>query len=987
MKSSNGNVSNNAAVELRDAVRIALASGAGALAAFSASPAVSADAATATTAENQNLEEVIVTGTRIRRLDTETASPVVTITEKEIQQSGAVNIGDLVARLPAVAGAAVNPQTNNGGGFGETNIELRGLDARRTLILVDGRRLGLVGNSDATDVSQIPVAMIARVEVLKEGAGAIYGSDAIGGVVNFITRKDVQGLEVQANYGQTTESDGKVKTFTATFGTSTDNMNFIVGGSYSKQDEVFAGARDFSKFALYFYGGSTGISKGGSSRIPTGRIFVNPANILDTSTGKVCDPAKQGLTRISTASGATNDAANYRCYNSHGDAFNYQPFNLLMTPLERGALFSKVNFQVNDYVDTYLNVLYNRTHSGFHIAPLPFDSVVDNIVLSAQSIYNPFGVDLGGLTTGNPDFTLRTIAFGDRKSDTVSDSKILNGGAKGKIGESGWNWDLNLSYSRLDQHASVTGYYLHPGLQAAVGPSFLDPANGNAPTCGTPAAPISGCIPVNLFNPYSDTQTAAIQSVSTNYNTFLTSTYKAAGIDFNGKILTMPAGDLQAAVGYVHDDRYATFRADSIAIATPPLYLTCQLSNETCTGNTTGSYFSNQMYLELYVPLLKDLPAVHSLSFDYGVRYSNYQIFGSTTRSDFKLEYRPIRDLLVRGTYSQIFRVPTINDIAASPTNTSVTFNDPCTGLTSAQLSGPNGANYAKACQGVIPDTAFEQPNGQITGLITPNPKLTPETGHVYTYGVVWEPSQVQGLSLDIDFWNYEIDGLITQVDPNFSANQCLATGETKFCDLNHRYTSGANTGLILVFEQPTLNLGTLKTNGIDYGAGYNLKDTRAGGFNFRLDATYVSKYENAPGGVAAPIDALGTYSTQYGNIAQWRALANIGWSMKQFDALLSARYIDSIEVRHPSVCGCDPTGALYAPGTEPSLKIPSYTYYDLSFGVNLPYKTRFQAGLKNFTNKQAPILFQNNVTNANTDVNTYDTLGRQWWASVSAKF
>ncbi len=983
MKSSNGNVSNKVA-ELRDAVRFALASSAGAIAALNSSPAVSADTPTATTAnENQSLEEVIVTGTRIRRVDTETASPVVTISEKEIQQSGAVNIQDLIARLPAVSGAAINPQTNNGGGFGEANIELRGLDARRTLILVDGRRLGLVGNSDATDVSQIPVSMIERVEVLKEGAGAIYGSDAIGGVVNFITRKNVQGFELSAQYGQTAKSDGKNKTVTGTFGTSTDNMSIIVGGSYSKQDEVFAGARDFSKYALYFYGGSTGVTKGGSSRVPTGRIFTNPTGITDPSTGDPCT----SLTRISTASGATADAANYRCYNSHGDAFNYQPYNLLMTPLERGALFSKVNYKINDHVEAYFNVLYNRTHSGFHIAPLPFDSQADDIVLSAQSIYNPFGVDLGGISGANPDFTLRTTAFGDRKSDTVSDSKILNGGAKGEIGTTGWNWDLNLSYSRLDQHASVTGYYLHPGLQAAVGPSFFDPTNGGAPTCGTPTAPISGCIPVNLFNPYSAAQIAAIQSVSANYNTFLTSTYKAASLDFNGKVLSLPAGDLQAAVGYVHDDRYQTFRADSIVIATPPLYLQCQLSNETCTGNTTGGYFSNQFYLELYVPLLKDLPAVHSLSFDYGLRYSNYQIFGSTTRSDFKLEWRPIRDLLVRGTYSQIFRVPTINDIAAAPTNSSITFNDPCSNLTTAQLTGPNGANYAKTCQGVAPDTGFSQPNGQITGLITPNANLSPETGHVYTYGLIWEPSQLQGLSFDIDFWNYEIDGLITQVDPNFSVNQCLATGEDKFCALNHRYTSGPSSGQILVFEQPTLNLGTLKTNGIDYGIGYNLKDTAAGSWNFRLDATYISKYENAPGGVAAPIDALGTYSTQYGNIAQWRGLGSIGWSMKQFDALLTMRYIDSIEVRHPTVTGLDPNGVPYAPGTEPPLQIPSFTYFDFSVGINLPYNTRFQAGVKNLTDKQAPVLYQNNVTNANTDVNTYDTLGRQWFVGVSAKF
>ncbi len=393
------------------------------------------------------------------------------------------------------------------------------------------------------------------------------------------------------------------------------------------------------------------------------------------------------------------------------------------------------------------------------------------------------------------------------------------------------------------------------------------------------------------------------------------------------------------------------------------------------------------MYLELYAPLLKDMPGVHALSIDYGVRYADYQLFGNATRSDFKVEYRPIADLLIRGTFSQIFRVPTVSDIASAPANSSITFNDPCTNLTVAQATGPNAANYAKACQGVLPGSGFVEPNGQITGLLEANGNLKPETGTVTTYGFVWEPKWVSGLSVDASIWKYKIDGLITSLDPNYSINQCVLTGSPTFCNLVHRFTSGPNTGQILVFEAPTYNLGNLKTDGVDFGVHYNLQNTFIGSFAFTADITRIGSYLNTPAPGSVPQEIVGTYSKQFGNYAKNRGLASVGWTMKQFDALVTGRYIGTVNVNNPTRTGLDPTGHPYAPGKEPPLVVPSFFYIDLEFGINLPGKTRFQVGVRNLTDKQAPVLYQNNVTNANTDVNTYDTLGRQYWMGVSAKF
>ncbi len=966
---------------IRQAVGLALGTATAASAAsFAFVPA--AMAADEKAADNSALEEVIVTGSRIRRIDVETASPVFVIDQAAIQQSGITTVGDLVQRIPSVSGAATNPNVNNGGGFGESTVELRGLDSKRTLILLDGRRLGTVGNSDSTDVNQIPINLIERVEVLKQGAGAVYGSDAIAGVVNFISRKNTDGLEVHGDYGRTSRNDGPHHSVDAIFGTSTDKFNFQVGGSYMKQDAVYAGARDFSRFALYLYGGSYGSYASGSSRTPNGRISLPAGSALRAQFG--CG----SITRVGTPGSSAptgGSLSDYRCFNASfepgaTDRFNYQPFNLLTTNVERANAFSSAKYDINDSVSAYASIIYNRTHSNAELAPLPFDSPVDDIVISANNIYNPFGIDFGGLTTGNPAALWRLSGLGDRVFVANSDSTILNGGLKGKLFTTGWNWDLNVSYSRLDALQRQGGYYQKSKFANAVGPSFIDPTTGT-PTCGTLAAPITDCTPLNIFNIFAPGVGDVLNGLAASVTNVQTSRYKNVSLNVDGTIVDLPAGALQASVGATYSGLEGKFEADSSAVASPPLYLTCGVSNEACTGNTQGKYNSREIYLELFVPILKDLPGVKSLNIDAGVRHSAYSIdsLGSATKAQFKLEYKPIGDLLFRGTFSQVFRVPTINDLFSSPVNTSVTFNDPCVGLTPGDLT--QNPNLALACQFVVPDGTFSQPNGQITGLNKSNLNLKPETGNVKTIGLVYDPSFAPNLSIDIDYWKYEIKNLITLLDSNYSIKQCVATGSPTFCSLITRIASGAQQGQILVFENPTFNLGTLKTDGLDFGVHYALKNTRIGSFQFGVDVTKINSYLNTPSPDAAPQEVVGTYDRQFGNYARYRALGSVGWAWQGFDGLLTARYIHKLVLKNPAASGVDANGNPY-----PDLPIPSFTYLDLTLGYSFATKTKVQAGVRNLTDKQAPILYQNNVTNANTDVNTYDTLGRQWWVGFSQK-
>lgn len=957
---------------LRRAVHCALL--ASAAAAIPADPVVAQE----TDAAARPIEEVVITGSRIRRVDEETASPVFVLDAGTIANTGVSTVGDLMMRVPAISGAATNPQVNNGGGTGESNVELRGLGAQRTLVLLNGRRLNILGNTttSAVDINMIPLNMIERVEVLKEGAGAIYGSDAIAGVVNFITKKNWDGADIGVEYGRTGENDGESQTASLTVGTSGDKLSVLFGARYQKQEAVSAADRKFSANALYLYGGAA--VAGGSARAPRGYVQIDEGaygGVFVDGDGAPCT----ALSRNAGATGATVDLANYHCFGAQADdAYNYQPFNLLITPQERSSVFTMLNYEVTEGLEAYGELLYNRTRSGFELAALPFDAASDDTIISAQNVYNPFGTNFGGVEGEFPQMLTRLESLGNRRSEVHTDDILANAGLRGDIGNTSWKWDAGVSLGRKSQQQNISGYLLKSELQDALGPSFFDPVTGEA-RCGTgPANAINGCTPINIFNLDDPAQIAALGQISTNYRNDYTYSSTGYQLNANGEIFELPAGAVSMAVGAEYRTQQGDFEVDVLTRGEPPLYLSCLLAQETCSGDSSAKYNVRELYTEFFVPILKDLPGVQALNFSAGVRYSDYSrdSIGDSTNAQFKLEYRPISDLLIRGSYAEVFRAPTIVDLSLAPTQDSPTFIDPCNGLTAAAVAA--NPNLAQACVGVPLDGGFTQPNSQITGLIIGSQDLKPETGEVMTFGAVYDPSFVEGLSITADYWTYKIEDLITQLDPNFAINQCVQTGNPDFCGLVYRYGSdSALAGLIQVFQEPIVNLGKLETDGVDLGVKYALRNTPAGTFNISLDMTRILSYENTPAPGATPVEIAGTFDRQFGNYAKWRGLLSVGWAMGAFDGLLSLRYIHSMQVNEPD-------GLLE---NEPPLEIGSMTYVDATVGYTLPSNTKIQVGGINLADKQPPLLYQNNVTNANTDVSTYDLLGRRWYVGVSQKF
>ena len=370
---------NHLSLAVQLALAVGIFAGAGAVQAQESTPT---DATTAnqanpatptppTTSKAKNLEAVTVTGSLIRRVDKETASPVVTLDRTAIANNGSPVLGNVLQALPSISGNATNPQNNsNGGGVaspsleggdGASRISLRGLGTDRTLVLIDGQRMA------NADVNMIPQNMIERVDVLAEGASTVYGSDAIGGVVNFILRKDYQGAEASINDGISSHGDGQRHGISLTAGASGDNYNIVGGLNYNKYDAVLATQRKFSAHQLYL---SSGVATpAGSSTIPTGKIQT-PTSIAAYQAG-TC-PTQY----ITLAQGNGSSPSDYRCDRGAPDAYNYNAYNYIQTTQERTSAFVLGNYKISDGLTWYIDAFYNHTDSAGQDAPEPGQSRV-----------------------------------------------------------------------------------------------------------------------------------------------------------------------------------------------------------------------------------------------------------------------------------------------------------------------------------------------------------------------------------------------------------------------------------------------------------------------------------------------------------------------------------------------------------------------------------------------------------------------------------
>ncbi|MCZ8063656.1 TonB-dependent receptor [Silanimonas sp.] len=930
--------------------------------------------------EAQTLDAVVVTGSRIRRVDAETATPVFTIDAAAIDRTGAATIGDFLQDIPAISGAATNPSVNNGGGTGEATVSLRGIGDERTLTLLNGRRM--VYN----DINSIPMAAIARVEVLKGGASAIYGTDAIGGVVNFILKRDFDGGELSVGYGQSSEGDAERTTGNVTYGWSGERGNVLLNLNYNDQREVLAADREYSRNALTLYSGT--VTVGGSSRTTTGRYSVPRTNAAANGINCAGTGATVALTRIAGRPGT--QWSDFRCFNNATDLFNYQAVgNLQLTPQERAGAFFSGRFNINDNVTAYAELYNQSTRAYGQIAPLPFDARPgqDEVTISPNSVFWPFAGLTGGLV-GN-DLRLRLSAIGNRRFSFNTDVTQISTGFEGAIGDSSWSYDVGMTYGKLEQSGLSTGYLFTPALASALGPSFRDA--GGVIRCGTPAAPIANCTPVNFFGDLSSpADQAALARISSPSINKTDATLKNFYANASGDLFELPAGVVGGAFGVEYRKESSAFEPSFLAVVDPTNY-TCLISSEACTTRAVGEFDVTEVYGEVLFPLLADAPLAQSLNAIAGARWSDYSTFGSTTNWKVGLEWRPIDGLLVRGTVDKVFRAPTIDDLFQGDSASSDSFSDPCNRWRGA----PVGSPQRLACANVPTDGTFNQTDTQLSAIKGGNSTLQPEEGKVFTYGVIYDPSWLEGASVSVDLWRIYLNDTIGTVGTQTILNNCFNNGQ--FCNLFSRNASGE---ILRLFDR-NANVGRTDTKGVDFGLKYRLEDTAFGSFQFSLDTTYTAQFDVKTivlGQVVAQQYLAGTFLSSanggLGNYSRVRSLGSLGWSMGDWDAQWTSRYVSGFSVGaifpNTRTNVCADLGLAIVAGGTPGCQFDrgSQTYHNLQVGYNLEsWKTKFQIGVDNVFDKQPPIIYQNNSLNGNTDERTFDTVGRYYWATATVKF
>ena len=908
--------------KLRDAVLIALAVGAA-----GTTGTVFAQDSTTT------LDRLEVTGSRIRQVDVATAQPVLSISRQDIEAQGFASVGDILQNISAAGSPSfsrASPLTSNQEAGGQY-IDLRNLGAQRTLVLVNGKRLA-ISPDGFQDVSTIPTVMVERIEVLKDGASSIYGSDAMAGVINIITRKNFTGAEANAYVGQYGQGDGTKKSYDMMLGFAGERGSVTIAAESHEEEAVWAKDRFFSAETYPVYGpglGLTSVGQWGNWR-PVG------------STG-----AWQAPNRGGTALGADQFHPQTRA-----DTSNANDQMMLLTPLERRSLYMNANYDITDNVRFTTDIGYTRRESNRQIAGYPTQSTAVGAPMAANSYFNPTG--------GTSAVNWRRRGWEvPRTTDTTVSQWRFTAALEGSfdIGERYFDWDAGYMFSETDTSIINNGNLYIPGIKAAVGPSFLN-AQGVV-QCGTAAAPIalSSCTP---WNPFAGFGTGAVANSLDDPNV-IKQLYKeehAVGLskthnyfaNLSGSLFTLPAGDLGFALGYEYRKEQGGFTPDAIAQSGD--------STNLASGPTYGTYTVDEFYLELNVPILADMPGAKELTFNAATRYSDFNTFGDTVNNKFGLKWRPMDDLLVRATYAEGFRAPTIGDLYGGSSQTFTTgFRDPCdsvygTARGSARCLQDVPANFRQLQQGFVPTTsvAAQTPVPFNSGS---NVFLQPETSESNTIGFVYSPSFVPGLTTSLDWWKVRIDNTIVADSPNQILSDCYVSLIESRCAQFSRDPAQGNIVADLTYGGR--NAGYTETEGFDFEVGYNF-ETAIGQFSAKLATTYVSKYESK---ATDDPDVIPSQSNGFNAAFRNRTNANLAWSKGDWSANWGLRYYSGTKEE----CYFDERCTLpnwQAPSTEgtivPMNELGSSTFHDVQVSYKAPWNARISIGANNVFNHVGPL-------------------------------
>jgi iron complex outermembrane receptor protein len=915
---------------------------------------------TLTAIAQENLQRVEVTGSRIRQVDLETAQPVQVMTQEQIQKTGLVTVGDIINNMtsagsPAFSkGGALTSNRENGGQY----ANLRNLGAQRVLVLVNGKRW-TQSVAGFTDMSTIPSSMIERMEILKDGASSIYGSDAIAGVVNIVLKKSMEGGQLSLYTGQNEKNDGKNKDFSLAYGAGDEKASLMFGLAHTESGAVWARDRAITansrgpNFPLENLGGG-----------PWGRIRAVSASGAATGFDRILNHT--GSYDGMGAGTNSRNIANYHNVNAltpvPDDLFNTTSQMVFAMPNKMDNIFVKGEIALPKSMRLTTTAMYSQRTSLATTAGYPLQSAAQAnypVYVDKNSYYNPLGSSVPGNGAGQDLFFYRRSIEVPRTTENESRTLHIDAALEGEFTLRGlpWNWSAGYNHNKVSGSTLGTGNVNLLNLKRALGPSFMNSAG--VVQCGTAAAPIGlgTCVPWDILGGPSASTPEALAYVMSTGQASYGSTINSATADIGGELLQLPAGALGIAGGIEH--------REVIGTDIPGQFEQSGYSTDLAGNATRGRYTVREAYLEVNIPVLKDLPFAQLLNFNLATRHSDYSNFGTTNNSKFSFMYRPITDVLARGTWAEGFRAPTVGDTFGGGQQSFDTgWLDPCDTVYGEAARTPAvAARCSSGFGGIIGTPGGYRQRIQSGSPITSsggaqtaypfqasagNTFLTPETAVTRTLGLVYSPSYVPGFSASVDWYSISINNRITAVSSSYVANQCYTEGLTDFCQSIRR---DPVSGQVVGLTRGNANLGQIKTEGVDVELRYRLPRFSWGQISLRSETTYLDEYSTKSSAAARWIDYSGEY-----DFHRWKSNFTTDWSQGNWSATWGVRFLSSVldqclNIPRGWECNAPTT---FRPGATSAgaNRLSSLTYHDISAGYKFDWNANVRFGVNNVFDK-----------------------------------
>jgi len=978
----------------------------------------------ASAAMAQEVETVVVTGSRIPQVGVYSSSPVTAVTNQEIKYEGTTNVETLLNNLPSAFADFGSYESN--GSPGTATVNLRNLGSARTLVLIDGKRL-MPGDPSlpSPDLNQVPAALVDHVEVVTGGASAVYGSDAIAGVVNFIMRKDFEGVEFDGQWTgyQHTNDNAFARGIVAEglggttpgsipeaprniFDGDTVDLNGVIGvnspdgkgnitmyGGFRHISPVTEDTRDFSACGTSTTFSGSFICAGSSTaaRVEDGNIGGGRFVSLDGGTCANCtvDPLTGALRGFTQA-----------------DRFNFAPLNYLQRPDQRYTMGAMGHYEFNKAIDVYSSLMFMDDHTVAQIAPSGafFGTILqtncDNPELTPDEV-NQFCTSATNVQ--RPGFATlligrRNIEGGNRQDDLRHTSYRMVVGAKGDLG-GGWAYDAFAQYGDTVYQEE----YLNDLSIVRIRHSLDVNPDGNCASADDGSDP--SCVPWNIFVPNGVTKAATNYLGVPGMKEGSTQEW-VAGASLTGDLgswgIQSPWSKSPVALALGTE-----YRQEELNLRTDLEFSSGDLAGQGGpTLGTNGGYNVTEGYGEIRVPLVQDMPFFQDLSVNAGYRYSSYNLAGPVSSYKYGGEWQPIDDFRLRASYQRAVRAPNVIELFTPQSLGLWGGTDPCAGTAPVfSLSQCENTHVTPSEYGHI----LQCISGQCGGLFGGNINLNPETSNTTEFGVVLTPTFLEGFTATVDYFKITLNGAIGVVPEADALSSCATTNNQFFCDLIHRSTgpgsfAGAifGTGPTAGFVTATnVNTGAIRTSGVDVEANYtsHLEDWGMGAngsLSFNLLGTYTQDYKVTPVPGEHQYDCAGLFGLTCGTpIPSWRHKLRVSWTSPwDFDLSFDWRHMSSVKF-DANTNDTTLNGPCGGPcGDLSDAKIGAYDYLDISADYTVHEGISIHAGVQNVFDKDPPILDSNTLGvsappfgNGNTYPQVYDSLGRTIFLGVTVKY